>query len=859
LLIIGWTDREAEADRVAGPEKTGATQDLRIPPVWGNVPQRNKNFTGREELLTTLRDGIARQVTAVVPRPHALHGLGGVGKTLTAVEYIYRYRHTYDVVWWIPSDQPFMVKTALADLAPHLGLPPASVSGIEDAARDVLDALRRGEPYDKWLLVFDNADQPEDLLDSIPRDSGHVLITSRNHRWESLVDAVQVDVFRPEESVEFLTKRVRSAITPEDAARLAEQLGDLPLALEQAGALLFERGMTATEYLQQFTERTSQLLAQGRPAEYPVPMTAAWSVSVASLSESLPEAVHLLRICAFFGSEPIPREAISKAPEGLRSEVTSLISDPIRLGRAVGELGRFALARLDIPGRTIQVHRLVQKLVQDELSPEEQQQIQHEVHLLLAAYNAGDPDDDTSWPKYSALLGHLGPAKVSDCQSPAVRAFAIRMLRYLFSSGDYHSAQTLATDFIDKWSAKTGPQHPDVIEVQLAQTNTLRELGNYAEASALNDEVLASAEKALGLDHDVTLWSLRGSAADLRASGDFRAALERDGEALRRYEERYGPDDPGTLRAVNNLALDYGLISDYAQARELHHRSYIGWARQDSRTGVASMLNALNGLARAVRLSGNYSEACDLGEDAFAIGLEALGAEHNWTLRTGKDLSVALRRYGDIERAEEMALLVQDRCTRLFGLENPDTLAAAMCLSNLWRATARFDDAVGLVADSAARYTKVFSAGHPYSLACLSNLAVLRRVQGNVADARKLNERALAGLETKLGRDHDYSLTVSINLASDLAALGETEAAVRLGEGTLRRLRGLFGNDHPLTLTAAANLSVDLMATGQAERGEKLIEETKAAYQRTVGLNHRDAQVFLEGRHLDADFDPPPI
>src|SRR3569833_777921 len=264
------------------------------------------------------------------------------------------------------------------------------------------------------------------------------------------------------------------------------------------------------------------------------------------------------------------------------------------------------------------------------------------------------------------------------------------MQRYLFSSGDYHSAQTLATDFIDKWSAKTGPQHPDVIEVQLAQTNTLRELGNYAEASALFVVVLASAEKALGLDHDVTLWSLRGSAADLRASGDFRASLERDCEALRRYEERYGPVDPCTLRAVNNLSLDYGLISDYAQARELHHRSYIGWARQDSRTGVASMLNALNGLARAVRLSGNYSEACDLGEDAFAFGLVALGAEHNWILRTGKDLSVALRRYGDIERAEEMALLVQDRCARLFGLENPDTLAAAMCLSNLWRATARF-------------------------------------------------------------------------------------------------------------------------------------------------------------------------
>ncbi len=844
---------------MAGQEVTGRTQESRIPPVWGNVPPRNKNFTGREELLATLRDGIAGQVTAVVPQPHALHGLGGVGKTLMAVEYIYRYRHTYDVVWWIPSDQNFMVKTALAELAPHLGLPPAAVSGIEDAARDVLDALRRGEPYDKWLLVFDNADQPEDLIDSIPRDSGHVLITSRNHRWASLVDALPVDVFRHEESIEFLTKRVRNAISDDDAAQLAEQLGDLPLALEQAGALLFERGMTASEYLEQLAKRTSQLLSQGRPAEYPVPMTAAWSVSVANLSESLPEAVDLLRVCAFFGSEPIPREAISKAPEGLRPELAGLIADPIRLGRAVGELGRYALARLDIPGRTIQVHRLVQKLVQDELSPEEQERIQHEVHLLLAAYNVGDPDDDTSWPGYSVLLGHLTPSKIADCQVPEVRGFAIRMLRYLFGSGDYRTAQIVANDFIKQWSIESGTDHPDVIQVQLAQTNTLRELGEYDAATELNAHVLEAAENVLGPDHDVTLWSLRGSAADLRAFGDFRAALERDREALRRYEERYGPHDPGTLRAINNLAIDFGLISDYTRARELHHRSFLGWKQQESRRVMGSMLNALNGLARVVRLSGDYSEACDLGDDAYAIGLDALGAEHNWTLRTGKDLSIALRRYGEFDRAEEMALQVQDRCVRLFGLKSPDTLAAAMCLSNLWRATGRLDEATGLVSDSAARYAEVFQADHPFSLACRSNLAVLRRVQGNLDEARKLNERALAGLDAKLGRDHHYSLTVSVNLASDLAALGEIDAACRLGEGTLRRLRALFGDNHPLTLTGAANLSADLMASGQTERGNELIDETRAAYQRTLGLNHPDARVFLEGRHLDADFDPPPI
>ncbi|TDB91112.1 tetratricopeptide repeat protein [Actinomadura sp. KC216] len=844
---------------MAGEKGVAGTPESRVPPVWGHVPPRNRNFTGREELLATLREGITGRMTAVVPQPHALHGLGGVGKTLTAVEYVYRYRHTYDVVWWIPADQQYLVKAVLADLAPHLGLSPASVTGVEEAAKNVLDALRRGTPYDKWLLVFDNADQPEDLYDILPQDPGHVLITSRNHRWASLVDAVPVEVFRRDESIEFLTKRVRDSISPEDADRLAEQLGDLPLALEQAGALLFERGMTVPEYLEQLADRTSQLLSQGRPVEYPVPMTAAWSVSVANLSDSLPEAVDLLRVCAFFGSEPIPREVLSAAPAGLRPEMAGLLDDTIRLGRAFGELGRYALARLDIPGRTIQIHRLVQKLVQDELSPEERKRNQHEVHLLLAAYELGDPNDESNWPKYAGLVGHLGPAAVADCRVSEVRAFAIRMLRYLWNSANYTSATSVAKGLIDTWSAASGPEHPDVIRAKFEHTNTLRELGRYDEVTELNAEVLSTAEKTLGPSEDITLFALRGSAADLRALGDFREALRRDEDAVRRFEDKYGPDHVGTIRAMNNLALDYGLVSNYRKARELHNRAYSGWRRQGPAIVKASMLSALNGLGRAVRLCGDFSEACDLGEDAYAIAQEAIGPEHNWTLRIGKDLSVALRRYGDFERAEELAAQVQERCVRLYGLKSPDTLAAAVCLSNLWRTSGRLEEATELAADSAARYAEIFPETHPFTAACLTNLAILRRVQGDAEAARKLNERALAALDARLGRDHDYTLTTALNLASDLAALGEFDAACSLGEDTLRRLRALFEDHYPLTLTGAANLSADLMAAGRTEEATELKDATLETYRRTLTLNHPDAVVFMEGRHLDADFDPPPI
>ncbi|MFC6883329.1 FxSxx-COOH system tetratricopeptide repeat protein [Actinomadura yumaensis] len=830
----------------------------RVPEVWGRIPPRNKNFTGREELLSRLRAGIAGQVTAVVP--HALHGLGGVGKTQMAVEYAYRFRAEYEVVWWIPADQPVLVRSSLASLAPHLGLPPSTASGIEDAAKAVLDALRRGEPFSRWLLIFDNADQPEDLNDVIPQGPGHVLITSRNHRWDGVVDTVPVDVFSRAESVEFLSKRVSKAISEQDADRLADELGDLPLALEQAGALQAETGMSVPEYLGLLKERTSQLLGEGKPTEYPVSMTAAWGLSVTSLKERLPEAVELLRCCAFFGPEPIPRDAFSQPRAGIGAELSGLIADPIGLSRAIGELGRYALARLDIPGRTIQVHRLIQALLRDELLPAEQARMRHAVHLLLAGYAPSDPRDPANWPRYANLLGHIAPAAVGESGAPEARTLSLNIVRYLFARGDYASARGLVDGFLKNWIADSGEDHIDVLSLRLEQVNILRELGAYEEASRLNRKSLEVAEKTFGPDDELTLRYRRGDCADLRAKGDFQQARERDEELLRRYEGKYGPTDLDTLRTVNNLALDYGLSSDYIGSKELLQRAFRGWqAAEGAGADKVSLLIAWSGLARAVRLCGDYAEACDLGEDAYAYAKDELGVEHNATLRTGKDLSIAWRRAGDFDRALELAQEVHAKYVRLFGLDHPDTLATAMCLANVQRGLGESDAAMQLAEDTARRYPRVYGTAHPYNYGCRGNLAIMHRERGDAPTARELNEEALTGLEAKLGRDHHYSLTVATNLASDLSALGEVDAACRLGQGTLRRLRAIVGDDHPMALSCAANLAADLKEAGAEEEAAALHERVKDGYARTLGLEHPDAQVFLSGRHLDADFDPPPI
>jgi tetratricopeptide (TPR) repeat protein len=836
------------------------------PEVWGKVPQQNRNFTGRKDLLERLHVGIATQVTAVVP--HALHGLGGVGKTQVAIEYAYRFRGQYDLVWWIPADQPVLLRSSLATLAPHLGLPSATAIGIEDCAAAVIDTLESGRPYAKWLLIFDNADQPEDLKELLPKGPGHILITSRNHLWQEmdLADTVAVDVFDRKESVDFLAKRVPGGMNGADANRLADGLGDLPLALEQAGALLAETGMPVGEYLRQLEEQATLLLGDGHQSEYPVSMSAAWSLSVSQLRASLPEAIELLRCCAFFGPEPIPLDIfvpisaeISARPLiAIDPALRVLLANPVLLSRAVNQLGRYALARIDDWNRTLQVHRLVQALLRDELSADKQSRIRHQVHLLLAAaVITREPDENRNWDRYLEVLAHAVPARVTLCHDPAVRKFCLDLVRYLYSSGDYQTSRSLVEQLIAEWKRSPELAIHDTLMAKWQLGNVLRALGE--DTYELNRSTLTQMTENLGSDDRLTLIQFNSYGADLRARGDFRDALEHDIESLQRHRRVFGEGDRATLRCMNNLAVDYGLMSNYEKAREQYIETLQLQHLPNSGVSPVEVLIVRGGLARTVRLSGSYQDAHYLGSDAVAFGRVNLRPDHPWTLRMAKDYSIAMRRTGMIQEALQLARDTYSQELRVFGPDHPDTLAAAMNLANALRAADQVARGFEYARDTADRYPHVYGADHPYNHGCSVNLALLLRIRGDAAEAQQRDEAALAGLDARLGRAHHYSLTCALNLASDLAVLGDMRGAVELGENTRHGLVHLLGEDHPLTLAAAANLALDLRAEGAGARAEELTQSTTSGYARTLGLGHPDARAFLAGRRLDFDFDPPPI
>jgi len=841
-----------------------------VPVIWGDVPTRNKNFTGRVDILGKLREGASSRVTAVVPGqdadnplPQAVQGLGGVGKTAIAIEYARRYSSDYQLVWWIPSDQLSLVRASLASLAAKLRLDPPAATGIDGAISAVLDALRRGDPYDRWLLIFDNANQPEDIKHLIPEGPGDVLVTSRNHRWQSVINTVPIDVFRRQESTDFLRKRVPGGLSLVDAERLAKELGDLPLALEQAGAMLSETGMPVDEYLRLLDEHVKKIMAEGKSPDYPHSMTAAWTLSVNALEQKLPEALELLRCCAFFGPEPIPRNVFRRGAQPTGTPVSQVISDPIMMARAIRELGSFALITLD--GSSIKVHRLIQALLRDDLNERQRAAYLQEAHLILATAAPEDPDDAKTWSRFRELLPHVNSefTELPKSRDSKVRDLARGMMRYLYQTGDYASGLALTERFIEQWSKDSGPESSDVLGAQRHLGNILRNLGRYQESYKVTEEALANCRAKLGEDDPTTL-SLRASfGADQRARGDFSAALETDKESRILLEAKYEDDDSRTLRLLSSLALDYGLNSDYRTAKDLYEEAWRRMSATSFATAV-DVLGAWTGISWSLRLMGLFQEAFDVGQDAWEFGQdpEGLGPEHLATVRSINAYTIVCRRIPD-QRAEALDLSKQTLtlASRLFGEAHPDTLALAMSVSNLLRTISdEFQgEALALAQSSVERYPGVYGEDHPYNYGCMSNLALLRRVTGEPGTARELDEKALEGMTARLGPDHHFTLSVAMNLASDFAVLGLPREARRLGEDTWPRLSALLGADHPQTLGCANNLALDRMAVGDENAGKSLHEQTLRRYVATQGAEFPDAVVAAAEKRLDPDFDPPTI
>jgi tetratricopeptide (TPR) repeat protein len=836
------------------------------------ISSRNPNFTGREAELGRLSDNLFNQSS---PHVQVITGMGGIGKTELATEYVHRNIDNYEVIWWIRAEHQDRVRDALVRLGQRLELRQATT----DSARDrtvvaVLESLQ-SDAWPSWLLIFDNAAHLLDLQKYIPasRPKGHVIITSRQPNWpgDVIADGIEVLPFTDTESVSFLRRTVPSlavgdgfspaenARRAREAKRLATTLGHLPIAVEHAAAYLVETGQTVEEYLSRFIENAHQLLSE-QPTDLDLPslVSGTWAMSVTLLNA---DAEYLFNLCSFFSPEPIAAELLLQPSTGIDNPpgLAEFLSSPQRFDAAARRLHRLSLAKVDGARDLIHVHRVVQAVTQGRLRLDGEpvfRAYRAAADAILANSNPGNPDHGDSERFYDLSLPHLeSDQQFLRTENPQLRALIVHQVRRLHLRGRHVEATRLGQEALEVWHARLGEDHPQVLMLSVEVAIALYMGGHLEDSHELIMRIRPLLQRYTDGDGFKALLLCENHyGADLRVRSQFREALILDLSILPKFETVFGVDHERTLNVRSNIAIDYRLLGQYRQALETDERTFADRRRILGPNDLSTLMS-LNAVACDKRGLGLYQESLDMARRLVGT-FDALGGQENtrW-LHACEGFAIALRKAGHFWGALQESERVLQRCRDYLGADHMYTLRAATNLVNDKRAVG---DLIG--AEELARHTHDLCrrSGAPDILlyTVLVNLASVLRRAGHADDALRYDDEARNGLIRIHGDMHPFRLSANINYASDLAACDKLGKAIQLGRETLGDCQFLLGPDHPDTLMAAANLSCDEAAAGDETSAERHLVEALRGYERTLTLEHPAARAAAERTRLTAEIEP---
>jgi hypothetical protein len=716
-------------------------------------------LAGREDLLAELDARLAGG-DRPGPRVVALHGLAGAGKTSVALEYARRHQVEAGVAWQLPADDPAVLAAAFAELAAQLG----AGDGAGDPVASVQAAL--ADYPGGWLLVFDNAPEWASVARFVPpAGNGRVLITSRNALWPP-GQAVEVPPLDLEAAAGFLAARTGDA-DHRAAAGLAEAVGGLPLALEQAAAYIQATGDTLAGYLASFWRRRADLLARGEPGGYSGTVAAAWALAFGQVEQSAPGAAGLLRLLAFCAPEAIPLGLLLQPRPGLAEEqpdqvapaLAPLLDDELAVKDAVAALRRYSLVR-PAAGGAVSVHRLVQAATADQMPDELRDAWRRAAAAVIEAAIPGDTERPETWPACAALLPHA--RAVLDLTNGSM----LRIANYLGYSGSYPAARDLLRLIADALSEDDayGPEHPGTLTAHASLAHWTGMAGDPVEARDQYAALLPAREQVLGPEHPDTLRVRSNLAHWTGEAGDAAGARDQYAALLPIRERVLGPEHPDTLRDRGNLASFTGWAGDVAGARDQYaalqpiHEQVLGPDHPDTLTTRAN-------LASFTGWAGDAAGARDQYAALLPIRERVLGPGHPETLVSRYNLATFTGEAGDAAGARDQYATLLPIREQVLGPEHPDTLDTR---HNLARWTGWAGDAAGARDQYAVLLPileRVLGSEHPDTLTTRANLAYWTGQAGDAAGARDQLTALLPIRERVLGVEHPDTLATRSDLA----------------------------------------------------------------------------------------------
>ncbi len=741
-------------------------------PPW-NVPfHQNPFFTGREEILTRLRNVLEHNThTAALSQPIAVSGMGGIGKTQTAVEYAYRYREHYQAVLWLKSSTPEELAEDFAGLAQLLQLPEQQV---QEQSRVIAAVKQWLETHTQWLLIFDNADDLPMVRNYIPlKCSGHILLTTRAHAMSGIATKIEIPMMDDAEGIRLLLQRAGliKRTTPleqvakndlQQARQIIEELGRLPLALDQAGAYIEETGESLESYLQLYRDQREDLLQWKSAIADHAPVATTWTMALQNIEQYHPTAIELIRFCAFLAPDMIPEELLPKAIVQLdiklqaKNNQNSLNKDalaktvqqfditlPLKdnqnffnkdllakngsqlditlqaknnqssLNKDIAALLKYSLIQRNTTTRTITIHRLVQVVIRDSISKAQKKKWAQQVVQVLE--DIFPFDEVAPWTKSQKYLSHA----------------------------------LQAAEYITQWSF-TFTQARGLLNKLGAYFHAR---GQYREAEIFKKQNLIIIEKNVGLDHIETASSLNNLGYLYNEQGNYQQAEPLLLRALAIWEKHLGPDHPNTASGLNNLGYLYSDQGKYQQAEPLLLRA-LTIREKHQGPDHPDTAHILNNLAVLYNNQGKHQTAEPLLLRVLSIRERHLGPDHPDTAHSLNNLGYLYNGQGKYSEAEPLLLRALSISEKQLGPDHPDI---ALCLNNLgysYTQQGKYQEAEPIFQRALSIFEKRLGSDHPKTADCLIFFATYYEKQGNYVQAEPLLQRALTIREKRLGSDH---------------------------------------------------------------------------------------------------------
>ena len=779
-------------------------------------------FKGRTEPMKQLRQTFAGNRSRRASTFVALHGLGGVGKTRLAIEYGLQQEEDYSALLLISARTPELLKSNIAELVGPLilDLPEKEARDNEEKINAALNWL---EQNPRWFLILDNIDNVpaaaamQALLPKLR--GGDVLVTGRVANFGAEIVKLELGVLHSEHATSFLLERTlagrRAATDDESRAReLAEQLGRLALALEQAGAYIERRRMSFANYLADWHQTRETVLAWFDPAvmHYGASVAVTWQTSVTQLNE---DARALLELLAWVAPEPIPELLLDVAiPDGAVSEPYDAIAD----------MAALSLVTHDKVNPQFSIHRLVQDVTRRRIDPDASRTRLAEALTWINKSFSGDPQDIRTWPVLDALAPHAQAvaqhADRAEITSPTARLMSQLGLLF-YTKARYSEAEPLYRRALAIDEKRSGPDHPNVATDLNNLALLLKETNRHAEAEPLYRRALAIAEKSFGPDHPDVGNGLNNLAGLLTGTSRHAEAERLFRRALRISEKSFGPDHPKVALGLNNLAFLLTETNRFGEAEPLHRRA-LAISETSFGPDHPEAASRLNNLAELLRETSRHAEAEPLYRRALSINEKSFGPDHPEVARDLDNLALLLRatnRYAEAEPLSRRALAIREKT---FGPDHPSVATNLNNLALLLKETNRHTEAEPLFRRALAINESSFAPDHPSVATNLNNLAELLRVINRRAEAEPMYRRALAIDEKSFGQNHPYVATDLNNLAELLGATNRHAEAEPLHRRALAIDERSFGPDHPDVARDLNSLAELLTETNRGAEAEPL-------------------------------------